>query len=227
MKLAVLEVQNLEKSFPELENNLPILKNISAQFMQGHSYAIMGSSGAGKSTLIQLLAGLDSPTAGRVLLNGIALDSFSQQQQVVYLQQSIGLLFQLPYLIKELSVIENVMLPALIANKNYDATQKEAAELLKAVELFEKRLNKPGELSGGQQQRVALARALINRPSFLIADEPTGNLDEQTSVSIASLMLELKARWNMGIIVSTHDQYLADQMDQIFVLKNGVILSHS
>lgn len=221
MKLAVLEINNLEKIFPGPKNNSLILQKITARFMQGTSYAIMGSSGAGKSTLLQLLAGIDKPTGGQVLFNGIDIATFSQQQHIAYLQKSIGLLFQLPYLIKELSVLENVMLPALIAQKGSDIAAHRAEKLLKSVELYEKRMQLPGELSGGQQQRAALARALINQPSFLIADEPTGNLDEQTSSAITRLMLELKKEWHMGIIVSTHDQSLAAQMDKTLELKNG------
>ncbi len=223
MKPAVLSVHGLSKNFIQGDNSISILKNVNASFVQGSSYAIMGVSGTGKSTFMHLLAGLDEPTSGHVSFDGQALDAMPAPVFENFLNKSLGLVFQSPYLIKELSVLENIMVPGLIAGKSNSECSAKARELLAAVGIENKADSKPGSLSGGQQQRVALARALCNDPVFLIADEPTGNLDSETGKKIIDLLLQLQRKYHMGIIVSTHDSNVAQQMQERFQLRDGML----
>jgi ABC-type lipoprotein export system ATPase subunit len=219
MDRSFLRCEQVYKHF-EVSHN-PVLANISVRFQSGCTYAIEGISGTGKSTLMHILAGLDQPTKGAVFFNEQNLALMTAPEKDYFLQCSVGLLFQQPYLIKELTVLENVMLPALIAQKNVTKAQQEAQLLIEAVGLIDKINAKPGTLSGGQQQRAALARALINKPNFLLADEPTGNLDEHNAKIIVQLMVKLQQLWGMGIVVSTHDVYVSTAMQQRYVLADG------
>ncbi len=221
MQSTRLSVRGLTKKFTQGGSAITVLDGISVTFEQGKTYAITGVSGTGKSTFMHLLAGLDTPTAGTVSYNEQNLATMSAAQQEQFRTQSIGLVFQLPYLIRELSVLENIMLPGLIAGKSRDACMKQAHELLQRIELEEKAQSKPSALSGGQQQRVALARALCNKPAFLLADEPTGNLDIATGKTIVELLLRWQKEWNMGIVVSSHDTYVAERMHEQYQLHGG------
>ncbi len=223
MDSAVLSAKGVSKRFGALQSKDTVLKDISITFTQPQSYAITGHSGTGKSTLMHILAGLDQPTEGSVWFNNLEISRMSEHEKSYFLNKSVGLLFQQPHMIKELSVIENVKMPAVIAGLASDQADREANGLLARVGLVDKAHEKPGALSGGQQQRAALARALINRPQFLLADEPTGNLDEQTAHLIVDLLLDLQEEWGMGIIVSTHDSYVAQKMDHILELNEGKI----
>jgi lipoprotein-releasing system ATP-binding protein len=223
MNKATLTCNQVHKSFIQGNQTSIVLDTIDICFMQGITYAITGHSGSGKSTLIHLLAGLDTPSQGNILYNNTTLSAFSQKEITTYRNQTIGLVFQSPYLIKELTVLENIMLPGMIAN--YDTTiLQETARMLSAhIGIFEKIDCKPGELSGGQQQRVALARALINHPKFLIADELTGNLDFFTGQKIVDLIVQCQKEWGMGIIISSHDDYVANAMNEVYELNNGLL----
>jgi ABC-type lipoprotein export system ATPase subunit len=223
MNINKLICQNVRKSFQQGAHSLPVLHDISASFAPGHSYAITGASGSGKSTLLHLLAGLDAPCSGSVSFNNVDLHALGAQQKNIFLNKTIGLVFQSPYLIKELSVLENVMLKGLIAGTRFADCKKEAQELLYTVKLEDKLAAYPGQLSGGQQQRVALARALMNKPLFLLADEPTGNLDAQTGELIVELLLTVQKAWGVGLIVSTHDRDITQQMRTRYELQNGLL----
>lgn len=216
-----LATQELDKLFRQGDTDIIVLDNISLSCDQGVSYAITGASGSGKSTLIQLLAGLDLPTHGQVLFNNKNIASLSSAEREEFLNRNIGLVFQRPHLIRELSVQENVMVPGMIAGMGKTDCVGRAQELLEAVGIGDKADRKPASLSGGQQQRLVLARALFNKPAFLLADEPTGNLDLETGKSIIELLLRLQKEYHMGIVVSTHDMYVASTMQETFELHNG------
>jgi len=225
MKKATIKVVDVKKSFKQGSVVSEILKDITYTFEQGKTYALTGSSGAGKSTLIHIIAGLDEPTSGQVLFNDIDLANIPEEQKEVFFSDVIGLVFQQPYLIKELSVLENVMLKGLIDNEDRDLCTKRGNELLRLVGLEGKGKSRPSALSGGQQQRVALARAIFNKPAFLIADEPTGNLDETTGAAIVDLLLKYQKEWGMGIIMCSHDTYVAERMEYRVRLRDGRLVA--
>jgi lipoprotein-releasing system ATP-binding protein len=223
MHHAILAAQNISKQFIQGNQQITVLKNITCRFEQNKSYAITGISGSGKSTFIHILAGLDTPTTGTILFNNNSLQLFSSAELKQFLNKSVGLVFQSPHLLKELSVIENIIIPGLINGCSRHHCEKKAIELLKKIELLNKKDSKIGELSGGQQQRIAIARALFNEPAFLIADEPTGNLDIATGKNIVDLMIACQKEWGMGIIISSHDEYVAEKMNEIYELKEGIL----
>ena len=221
MQTAFLSLKGVKKAFPEGNREIAVLQDITVSFEQGKTYAISGVSGTGKSTLMYLMAGLDQPTSGSVYFNKKSVNSMTPCEHEHFLQRDVGLLFQQPYLLKELSVIENLILAASIAGTSESLVKERAEHLLSQVGLSDKKNAQPGALSGGQQARLALARALINRPAFLIADEPTGNLDEKTGKEIISLLLTLQKEWGMGLIISTHDEYVAEKMQHRYRLHDG------
>jgi len=198
-----------------------VLNGVNALFEQGMSYGITGASGVGKSTLLHMLAGLEKPTDGSISYNNQRLDHFTPAQKEVFFNQHIGLVFQSPFLIHELSVLENVMLKGMIAKKPQVLVKQEALSLLERVGVTDKAHVLPGTLSGGQQQRVALARALMNKPSFLLADEPTGNLDAKTAAVIIDLVLTYQEEYAMGLIICSHDKAIKTLMNTIITVKNG------
>ncbi|HXW86514.1 MAG TPA: ABC transporter ATP-binding protein [Candidatus Bathyarchaeia archaeon] len=216
-----IHVQQLTKHFKQGTSDITVLSHLSITFSQQHTYAITGMSGSGKSTFMHIIGALDTPSQGTVLFDTTNIGTMSETQKNSFLNTKIGFVFQRPYLIAELSVAENIMLPGIVAQKNTKECIARAQELLSYINLISKMHEKVGSLSGGQQQRVALARALFNKPAFLIADEPTGNLDETTGKSIIELLRSCKQQWGMGIIVSTHDDYVARAMEQVFELKEG------
>jgi len=219
-----LTANSVRKYFKQAHVELEILKGITYRFENNKSYAITGPSGSGKSTFIHLLAGLDKPTHGEIYFNGSNIASFLEHELQEFLRQSVGLVFQLPYLIRELTVIENVMLKGMIEGVDKQQAHEQAIGLLQKVGLDYKANHAPYTLSGGEQQRVAIARALFTKPAFLIADEPTGNLDMTTGKLIVELLLECQAEWHMGLIISSHDEYVADRMEKVLHLKDGLLL---
>ncbi len=224
MSNTVISAKNIRKTFLSAGKKNIVLQDISFIFDQKSSYVLTGFSGAGKTTLLHILSGIDTPCSGSVFYNNTCINSMSKKEKVLFFNKSIGLVFQSPSLILELSVIENIMVPALIFGLTYKQAYQESLMLLDRVGLKNKKDARPASLSGGQQQRVAIARALINKPSFLFADEPTGNLDDSTSSSIVDLLLSCKKEWQMGLIISSHDKYVSSCMDHILELKNGLLV---
>ena len=224
MNKAVLHLTSISKNFTQNGRTITVLDNITTEFVQGNSYAITGTSGTGKSTLLHLIAGLDTPTSGSLSFNCITLNTLSSTNLSLYLNKTIGLVFQTAHLIKELSVVENIMLPGLIANKNKGELIKKATTLLEKMDLLHKKNSPPAELSGGQQQRVALARALINEPLFLIADEPTGNLDSKTSDEVMEIFGQIQTAGNTVVLV-THEEDIAAHAKRVVRLRDGNIES--
>ena len=223
MSKSILRTDGIYKIFTQGTQEITVLNNVQSTFTSGNTYAITGISGSGKSTLMHILAGLDAPTKGNVFFNDVSLQTLLPLTLAQFLNKSIGLVFQSSHLIRELSVIENIMLPGLISGRSPDECETRAIELLHTINLFDKKNSKPGELSGGQQQRVAIARALFNEPAFLIADEPTGNLDLTTGKTIIELLLSCHREWGMGIIVSSHDDYVAQAMSEVYELSEGTL----
>jgi ABC-type lipoprotein export system ATPase subunit len=226
MNNATLRAQALGKNFVQGSLPLEVLKNLSVDFHQTSSYAITGASGAGKSTLLHILAGLEQPTYGNVFFNDHNLAKMSDLQRTSFCNKSIGLVFQLPYLINELSVVENVMIKGLIAGNQLDECRHKAYALLASIGLQDKANTIPSKLSGGQQQRVAIMRALFNEPTFLLADEPTGNLDEKSGNALIDFLLECHQIYKMGLIISSHDAYVTHKMHTVLELHDRM-LRHS
>lgn len=223
MKKSTLLSKDLFKSFWQGEKELKVLSGINIEFEQGRSYAITGASGSGKSTLIHILGGLDKPSSGSIFIDNADIFSLNQKDKEKLLSEKLGFVFQFHYLIKELSVLENIILPGLILGKTKAVAIQKAKKLLKKVDLLDKADSYPTELSGGQLQRVSILRAIFNEPAFLIADEPTGDLDASNAQIITDLLLECKDEWGMGLIICTHDKAVYERMDNILILKNGIL----
>ena len=198
-----------------------ILKDISLSLEKGQRMALMGPSGSGKSTLLHIAGLLDKPQQGDVVIEGQACSGLSEQQRTALRRRTLGFVYQFHHLLPEFSAEENVVIPQLIAGVRLSEAQARARLLLKAVGLGHRLSHRPGELSGGEQQRTAMARALANRPHILLADEPTGNLDERTGREIFDLLNGLCENENMAILMATHNPELADQMDGILTLREG------
>lgn len=222
-KNVVIKLVSVGKCFERAGDRPWVLRDISLEFKQGFTYALTGSSGVGKSTLLHIIAGLENPTTGDVLYHDIALSNASQAEHAEYLQNTVGLVFQYPYLIPELTVLENVALKGLIVGMSEDERSARAGELLHAVGLGSYADQRPRALSGGEQQRVALARALFLRPQFLLADEPTAHLDTDNAQEIVRLMKKFQHEYGMGVIVCTHDAELAQTMEHVILLKKNTV----
>jgi ABC-type lipoprotein export system ATPase subunit len=218
---SVLSLHNVVKTFQQGSGQITVLHNLNVTFQQGSTYGITGASGAGKSTLLQVLAGLEVPTSGVVCFNNQNLASLTPRQKEQFFNKQVGLIFQLPYLIKELTVLENVILKGILEGIEQQECQKRGLELLEQLGIGDKASSAPAVLSGGQQQRVAIGRALFNKPAFLLADEPTGNLDEKTGAALIDLLFDYQKKYGMGLIISSHDQYVTQKMETLFVLKDG------
>jgi lipoprotein-releasing system ATP-binding protein len=217
----MIEAIDLKKSFNLGGREIKVLKGIDFRIAPGERIAICGESGAGKSTLLQIIGTLDKPTGGSITYAGEEIFQRSETALACWRNRSIGFVFQFHHLLPEFNALENVMLPALIGGQPTTKAQKLATELLERVGLGERLEHKPGELSGGEQQRIALARALIRRPKALLADEPTGNLDTETSSEILDLLLECNREFNTTLLLVTHSQRLASRMDRTLQIING------
>lgn len=212
----MVEVKNLCKSVPDAGQNLPILKDVSLAVSRGRSLAIVGASGAGKSTLLGLMAGLDTPDSGEVLIDGVSLFQMDEEGRAALRARKVGFVFQSFQLLDHLSALENVRLP-LELSRNRQA-QVLAGEMLKRVGLGDRLNHFPTTLSGGEQQRVALARAFVGQPALIFADEPTGSLDAQTGGRVMDLMFDLQRSAGCTLILVTHDENLAKRCDSVFHL---------
>ena len=217
----ILEARDLVKDYPLGEGSVTALRGVSLSVAGGEFVAIMGASGSGKSTMLQLLGGLDRPTSGSVIIDGIEVSSLDDEQATLTRRQKTGFVFQFFNLIPLLSVAENVGLPFLIAGETLAAHRERVDELLTLVGLSNKAQHKPDQLSAGEQQRVALARALATAPAILLADEPTGNLDYTTGTEILDLLWDSCDRLGQTIVLVTHDARAAAYADRVLVVRDG------
>ena len=223
----MLELINVSKDYqlPADTGSVSVLKNITLKIEKGRSIAIVGPSGCGKSTLLNIIGALDRPTAGRVLFDGNDLAKAGDIELAGIRNSEIGFVFQLHHLLPQCTVFENVIVPTL-ADKNRSLrkeVEERAVSLLERVGLKDWMLHRPGQLSGGQRQRVAVVRALINQPKLLLADEPTGSLDEHAAQNIAELLVELNQSEQVTLILATHSIKLAEHMGQVLELSNGTL----
>ena len=213
----MIQASHIEKSF----GTLRVLKDISFEASDAEVVSIVGASGAGKSTLLQILGSLSKPDSGQVLIDGTDIYALSDRQMSEFRNRKTGFVFQSHNLLPEFTALENVMIPALIAHSSRRDAACRAEELLRELGLGERLTHKPSELSGGEQQRVAVARALINNPSVLFADEPSGNLDSKTKEELHQLFFNLRDRHGITIIIVTHDHDLARLSDRALEMKDG------
>ncbi|WP_340622157.1 lipoprotein-releasing ABC transporter ATP-binding protein LolD [Xenorhabdus siamensis] len=218
----LLLCHHLCKKYQEGQVSTEVLKNVTFSMQQGEMMAIVGSSGSGKSTLLHLLGGLDSPTAGEVIFKGKSLNKMSASRRAQLRNSEIGFIYQFHHLLPDFNALENVAMPLLIGGKKRQAQQK-ALDMLAAVGLDNRAHHRPSELSGGERQRVAIARALVNEPSLVLADEPTGNLDQRNADSIFELLKELNQRQGTAFLVVTHDLKLADRLARQVEMRDGYL----
>lgn len=222
MSDTILRAHNISKAYRTSGTKcVRAVDKVSLEIKRAESLCIVGPSGAGKSTLLQLLGGLDFPTTGNVMLDGIDIYKLSDKERARIRNKRVGFVFQFYHLLPEFSALENVMLPAMIGGR--DAKEK-ARRILKSVGLECRASHRPGELSGGESQRVAIARALINDPEVLLCDEPTGNLDSKTSESIYQLIFDIKSKFSAALVIVTHDENLSKRTDSTLRLKDGHIV---
>jgi len=217
----VLSCLNLEKSFHDATIEVDVLQGVDLDVMKGDRIAIVGSSGSGKSTLLHLLGGLDVPSKGEIRILDKEFSSLNETERGYLRNRSMGFVYQFHHLLPEFTALENVALPLFIRDNNVAHAEKTATELLTRVGLGNRLLHKPGEMSGGERQRAAIARALVTQPQCILADEPTGNLDEHTAAQVFNIMLELNQDYGTSLIMVTHNLALARKMDKIYELHEG------
>ena len=219
--MEILKVENLTKSYGKGEAKVDAIKNINLSINKGEFVAIVGPSGSGKSTLLHLLGGVDKPTSGKVYINDVDIYNLKEKDLSIFRRRNVGLIYQFYNLIPVLSVKENILLPAELDNRKIDKDYLD--DLLKTLGLKERANHLPNELSGGQQQRTSIGRALINRPSIVLVDEPTGNLDSKNSKEVLELLKLSVRKYNQTLIMITHDLSIALQADRVITIEDGTI----
>ena len=217
----MISAKDIHKKYGALE----VLKGVSIEVKKGEIVSIVGASGAGKTTLLQILGTLDRADSGEIKMNETNINSLSERKLSDFRNKQIGFVFQFHHLLPEFTALENVCLPAYIAGKSKAESEVKAKELLNFLGLTERENHKPSELSGGEQQRVAVARALINNPSVILADEPSGNLDSATAKELHNLFFTLREKFQQTSIIVTHNEELANMADRKLIMKDGLITS--
>ena len=217
----MIEVTDIRKSFGDVE----VLKGVRLSVKKSEIVAIVGKSGAGKTTLLQIIGTLDTPDSGKVLIDGVDVFRLGERELAAFRNRHIGFIFQFHQLLPEFTALENVMMPALIARMPDEEARRRAEQLLKDLGLGERMTHRPNELSGGEKQRVACARAMMMQPSVILADEPSGSLDEQNKQELNKLLVAMRDRYGQTIIIVTHDKDFARIADRIIEMRDGTIIS--
>ena len=225
MSEPVLSLKNVSKTYTSTSEKLTILRNISFSVEAGKILVITGESGSGKSTLLNLVGGLDTPSSGTIEAGRYNVGALREEELTLYRRNVLGLVFQFHYLLREFTALENIMLPARIAGLSRGEAQEKAEALIADVGLSERREHYPPALSGGERQRIAVARALVNDPLLILADEPTGNLDEGNSRMVEALLFSVVRKHGKTLVLVTHDRQLAGQGDTHYILHNGELVS--
>jgi len=218
---AAFQAIGIEKYYEDIGTRIDVLKGVDLRLPQGEMIAIVGASGTGKTTLLHILGTLDRPTAGTLLYDGVEVLKKNDIELSAYRNRKVGFVFQFHHLLPEFTALENVMMPGLISGRDKMQMTEEAAHILDQVRLSDRIQHKVGELSGGEQQRVALARAIIMKPSLLLADEPTGNLDTKTGYKVFQLLQEMSAEYSLSAVMVTHNLELAGEMNRCLTLAEG------
>jgi lipoprotein-releasing system ATP-binding protein len=217
----IIYCENLKKDYKDGDKVIPVLQDVSFSVKRGESVAIVGRSGSGKTTLLNLLGGLESPSSGQVVLDSTNLHELSDRKRGYLRNRVLGLIFQFHHLLPEFTALENVCMPLLIQGISVATAKARSIALLEKVGLGHRQTHKPAALSGGERQRVAIARALVTQPKCILADEPTGNLDNQSADQVYDLMMQLTNEFNTSFIVVTHDLALAKRMDRMVTIERG------
>ncbi len=219
--MEILKVQNLCKTYGTGENSVKALTNVSFTMQKGEFAIVVGESGSGKSTLLNCIGGIDTPTSGKVYVNNEDLFSMKENQLTIFRRRNIGFIFQAFHLIPELNVEQNIIFPLLLDYRKPD--QKAVNELLDVLGLSDRRTHLPSQLSGGQQQRVAIGRTLLTKPAFILADEPTGNLDSKSSFDVMDLLTKASRHYQQTILMITHNKNLTSSADKVFQVSDGIL----
>ena len=219
MNKEIISIESIDKSFGEGDEILQVLKNFSLSLHQGESIGLVGASGSGKSTLLHIICGLDRPDSGSVKIQGIDITELNYDERSQLRNKEIGFVYQFHHLLPDLTALENIALPALLAGTNHTEAMRNSSLLLEQVNLFGKENNTPNELSGGERQRVAIARAMSNNPSCLIMDEPTGNLDTKNVENFMTLLTDMVSIRNVTLLIATHDTKVSSRLDRLLSLE--------
>ncbi len=221
----VLKLQNINQSFFQGKNELKVLSNLKLTLKRGEKVAIVGSSGSGKSSLLHIAGLLEKPLSGNIIICGKNAAESNDKVRTIIRKTSLGFVYQNNFLLPEFTAFENILIPQLINNTNIKLAKKRTLELLRSIQMHDRADHRPSELSGGEQQRIAIARSIANFPEIIIADEPTGNLDSLTGKITIDLLLSLAKNIGMTILVATHDMKIANRMDRVLKLDNGVLIN--